>query len=258
LPLIAEGIEAEAGGKIILKGVDLKLKEGEVLALMGPNGSGKTTLANVLAGSPFVSLRRGRILLDGEDVTGLAPEERALRGLMLLFQSPPEVPGVKLSSLLVASHNKRRGASGDLLKISDPTIFSRMRSSLAAVGLKEELLYREVNVGFSGGEKKRAELAQAMVLEPKYLIMDEPDSGLDVDGLRVVGEFIRKMKEKGRGVLLITHYTRLFSIIEPDRIAVLLKGRIALEGGMEVAERIDREGYSALMNSSLEGEEKNG
>ncbi|MGC9115295.1 MAG: Fe-S cluster assembly ATPase SufC [Fervidicoccaceae archaeon] len=246
MPLVAEGIEAEAGGKVILKGVTLELREGEVLAVMGPNGSGKTTLANVIAGSPSVSLKKGRILIDGEDVTELPPEERVLRGLMLLFQSPPEIKGVKLSTLMIASFNKRRGLSSDLLKVTDPSIFSKMRSSLSVVGLSDEYLYREVNVGFSGGEKKRSELAQAMMLDPKYVIMDEPDSGLDIDGLRVVGEIISRMKREGRSVLLITHYTRLFSTVKPDRISVLMRGRIVAQGGMEIAEEIDRSGYSKL------------
>lgn len=246
MTLIAENIEAEAKGKEILRGVTIEIKEGEVHALMGPNGSGKTTLAGVIAGSPAVSLRKGRIILDGEDVTDLLPEERALKGIMLLFQSPPEVPGVKLSTLLIASYNKRKGISGDLLKVKDPSIFSKINSSISLVGLRGEVLYREVNVGFSGGEKKRSELLQAMVLEPKYLIMDEPDSGLDIDGLRVVGEFIARMKEKGRGILLITHYTRLFSLVKPDRISVLMKGKIVAQGGMEIAEIVERIGYSGL------------
>ncbi|MEM3228813.1 MAG: Fe-S cluster assembly ATPase SufC [Fervidicoccaceae archaeon] len=244
--LLAEDVEAEAGGKLVLRGVSIELREGEILALMGPNGSGKTTFASAIAGSPSVVLRKGRIVLDNEEITAYPPEDRMLRGLLLLFQNPPEIPGVKLSTLLLASYNKSRGTSKDLLKVSDASFFLRMREAAARVGLKEEVLYREINVGFSGGERKRAELLQAMVLNAKYIVMDEPDSGLDVDGLRVVGEFIERMRKEGKGVLLITHYTRLFSMVRPDRIAVMVGGRIIAEGKMELAEKIDAKGYSGL------------
>jgi len=246
LTLQIEDLYAEIGGKAVLRGVNIELKRGEVLALMGPNGSGKTTLANAVAGSPSVIVKRGKIVVDGEDITGLPPEERSLHGVLLLFQQPPEIPGVKLSTLMIAAYNKRRGSYADLLKATDPSLFSKMRSSLYAAGLNEDFLFRDLNVGFSGGERKRLELAQAMILGSKYLLMDEPDSGLDVEGLKAVGSFIEDARKEGRGVLLITHYTRLFSAVRPDRIAILFGGKVVVEGGLEVAERVEKEGYSWL------------
>ena len=240
-------IEASIGDKKVLRGVDLKLEKGEVIALMGPNGSGKTSLAYVTMGHPLYSLDNGRIILDGEDITDEEADERSLKGVFLAFQSPPEIPGVRLSNLLLAAFNKRRGVEGDLLKLTDPTFLKKVNNLVQKVGLPRDILYRELNIGFSGGEKKRSEFLQAYLLEPKYVILDEPDSGLDADGLQMVGKMIAEMKEQGKGILLITHYTRIFKHVEPDKVVVMYNGRILAEDGLGLALKIDEVGYKGLL-----------
>ncbi len=245
-----ESVEASISEKKVLRGIDLKLKQGEVIALMGPNGSGKTSLAYVIMGHPLYTLDAGRILLDGEDVTDEEADERSLKGIFLAFQSPPEIPGVRLSNLLLAAYNKRKGVEGDLLKLTDPMFLKRVNTLVEKVGLPKDILYRELNIGFSGGEKKRSEFLQAYLLDPKYVILDEPDSGLDADGLRMVGKMIAEMKESGKGILLITHYTRIFKHVEPDKVIVMYNGRIALEDGLSLALKIDEIGYKGLLKES--------
>ncbi len=253
--LEVKGIKAKIQEKIVLKGVDLSLEKGEILALMGPNGSGKTSLAYVLMGHPKYEVIDGKILLDGEDITDEETHVRSIKGLFLAFQTPPEIPGVKLSNLLLAAYNKRKGVEGDLLKLVDTRFVSQTQKLVQMVGLPRDMLYREVNIGFSGGEKKRSEFLQAQVLDPNYIILDEPDSGLDADGLKMVGDMIAEMREKGKGVLLITHYTRIFKHVKPDKVMIMVNGKIVAKDGLELAEKIDSIGYRGLLKEL--GEENN-
>ncbi len=243
------GLHVEVDGKRVLKGVNLKVERGEVYVIMGPNGSGKTSLAMAIMGHPSYKVVEGDIVFKGESIASLPVEERGLRGIFLGFQNPVEVPGVRLSTLVIASYNKRRGLE-DLTKPSDPRLLQRMMRVAEDVGLAREHLYREVNIGFSGGERKRAEILQLLLLEPELTILDEPDSGLDVDGVWMVAKIIDALRKKGRSVLLITHYARVLSYVKPDKVAVLVDGRIVDRGGAELAEIVEREGYSRY----LEGE----
>ena len=217
----------------ILHGVDLTVKKGETHALMGPNGSGKSTLANTLMGNPNYEVTEGRILLGGEDLTEADPDERARLGMFLAMQYPVEVPGVSVTNFLRTAMNAVRGAMERLRM--DPTFAER-----------------NVNEGFSGGEKKRHEILQLELLRPKFAILDETDSGLDVDALRVVSEGVNRVKENNdTGVLLITHYTRILRYIRPDFVHVFVDGRIAEEGGPELAERLEEEGYDRFLTAGV-------
>ncbi len=237
-------VEAAVDSHRVLQGVTLRIERGKVLALMGPNGSGKTSLAYVIMGHPRYRLLRGKILVDGEDVSSLPPHERARKGVMLAFQEPVEVKGVKLSSLIAAAYARIYG--GDLTR-PDPRVLAEARRYLSLVGLREEMLEREVNVGFSGGERKRSEVLQLLVLKPRYALLDEPDSGLDVDGVRAIAKAIEELRERGTGILLITHYARILKHLTPDRVAIMYRGRIVAEGGPELAEEVERKGYSAII-----------
>ncbi len=230
-------------GKVVVDGVNLEVGKGEIVALMGPNGSGKSSLAYTIMGHPRYEVVSGDIVVDGESIVGLSPEERSLKGLFLGFQNPVEVEGVKLSNLIIASYNKRIGER-DLLKTSNPRIIVEINKYASILGLRRELLYRDVNVGFSGGERKRSEMLQALILNPRYVILDEPDSGLDVDGVKVIANAIETLRSRNTGVLLITHYTRILRYVKPSRVYVMVNGRIVEKGGYELAEKIDREGYS--------------
>ncbi|MCE4625463.1 MAG: Fe-S cluster assembly ATPase SufC [Desulfurococcales archaeon] len=245
--LRVENLHVRVGPNTVLQGVSLDVKPGEIHALMGPNGSGKSTLAYAIMGREIFDVPGGRIILDGEDITGLPTYERALKGIFLAMQEPPEIPGVRMSSFLIAIKNKSMGETDDLFKLRDPRFLVQLRKLINKVGLPSNVLQREVNRGFSGGEKKRSELLQALIIDPKYLLLDEPDSGLDVDGVRTVASILREKKEEGKGILLITHYTRMFNFIEPDRISILYKGRIVATGGMELAKTIDEVGYKGLI-----------
>ncbi len=242
-----ETIELVAGpeDKIVLRGVTLKVPRGSVVALMGPNGSGKTTLAYTIAGHPAYRVAKGRIILEGEEITSLPPHERARKGLMLGFQNPPEIPGVRLLNFLAAAYNRRFNIQEKLIGSPRPELVKQAREYAIKLGLSEDFLQREVNVGFSGGERKRAEMLQVLLLKPKYVILDEPDSGLDVDGVRMVADAIRRLVDDGVGVLIITHYARILQFVEPDHVAVLVNGVIVDEGGPELARRIEQEGYGA-------------
>ncbi|MCE4611901.1 MAG: Fe-S cluster assembly ATPase SufC [Desulfurococcales archaeon] len=238
-------LTAKVGDKVVLRNVNLKVDYGEIHVIMGPNGSGKSSLAYVIMGREIYEVLEGDILLDGESIKDLPPEERALKGLFLAQQDPPQVPGVRLSSLIITYTNKRLGAQ-DLTRPKDPKVIKRMYEVATKLGLPKEILQREVNVGFSGGEKKRSEIMQAILFEPKIVIFDEPDSGLDIDGLRIVADYIRSLKESGKGVLLITHYARLLGYVKPDRVTVLLDGRVAATGGPELAQLVEEKGYAYL------------
>lgn len=235
--LETKDLHVSVGGRPILKGVDLALEAGQVHALMGPNGSGKSTLAFALAGHPDYKVERGRILLAGEEITDLPPNERAKKGLFLAFQYPPEVEGVRLREFM-------RLACGDhghgFCEFQE--LYPRAVNRLAM----EELADRELNVGFSGGEKKRSELLQAWILRPKVALLDEPDSGVDVDAVRVIAQAIRELADSGTAVLIITHYPRILEHVPPARVFVLEGGRIAQEGGPELARAIEAGGFKAV------------
>ncbi len=243
--LEVENLKVNVRGREVLRGVTLDVAYGEVHAIMGPNGSGKSTLAYTIMGREGYEVEEGDIRLDGESILGLPTEERALRGIFLAFQEPPQIPGVRFSTFLIAVINKRMGAE-DLTRLKDPRKLREIYRVLDELGLPRSILNRELYVGFSGGEKKRSEMAQALLLDPKVVILDEPDSGLDVDGVRKIAEIIRSMREKGKAIILITHYARLFKYVEPDKVTVLVNGRVAARGGPELAHVIEEKGYAAV------------
>ncbi|MEB3774146.1 MAG: Fe-S cluster assembly ATPase SufC [Desulfurococcales archaeon] len=252
---MGEGLEVidlhvNVHGKKVLRGVSLNVDYGTIHAIMGPNGSGKSTLAYTIMGREGYEVEKGDIRLDGESILDLPTEERALKGLFMALQDPPQVPGVRISTLMIAALNKRAG-SNDLTRIRDPKIVRRLYQLAEELGLTREILQREVNVGFSGGEKKRSELLQALVLDPKIVILDEPDSGLDVDGVKKVSEFLTDLKARGKGILLITHYARMFKYVKPDIVTVLIDGRIAVQGGPEIADLVEEKGYAYIRKAYL-------
>jgi Fe-S cluster assembly ATP-binding protein len=243
--LTVSQLHVKVGELNILRGVSLAARPGTLHAVMGPNGSGKSTLAYAIMGHPRYNVVKGDIMLDGESILGLSPEERSLKGIFLGMQEPPSIPGLRLSTFLLAIVNKRRGAE-DLTEIRDPSIIKAINKAASKVGLPSDYLYRELNVGFSGGEKKRNELLQALLIDPKVIILDEPDSGMDVDGVKKVAQLVAEFKDQGKSVILITHYARIFSHVEPDEVSVFYKGVVAAKGGPELAYRIEREGYGFL------------
>jgi Fe-S cluster assembly ATP-binding protein len=238
-------LHARAGGAQILNGIDLEIRAGEVHAIMGPNGSGKSTLANVLAGKPGYEIERGEIRFDGRDLTLLAPEERARAGLFLAFQYPVEIPGVANSYFLRASLNAIRGARGEP-ELDAMDFLALLREKMKLVEIRQELMNRSINEGFSGGEKKRNEVLQMLLLEPRFCLLDETDSGLDIDALRIVASGVNHLRGPERAMLVITHYQRLLEYIVPDRVHVLQEGRISLSGGKELALELERKGYGWL------------
>ncbi|BCS94174.1 putative branched-chain amino acid transport ATP-binding protein LivG [Metallosphaera sp. J1] len=243
--LKVENLHVEVEGKEVLKGVTFEVKSGEIHALMGPNGSGKTTLSLALMGHPKYKITRGSITLDGEDITNLETDEKVKRGLFLAFQNPIEISGVKLSTLLVAEHNR---VSGSNKSVSE--IVADVRNIAKAVGLNETLLNRGVFDGFSGGEKKRTEILQMLLMKPKFAILDEPDSGVDVDGLKIISEGIKKLRaENNTGYVIITHYRRILDYVNADKVHVLYRGTIIASGGMELAKLIDEKGYEGVIKS---------
>jgi Fe-S cluster assembly ATP-binding protein len=246
------GVHAKAGDAEILKGVDLALREGEVHAVMGPNGSGKSTLANVLAGRPSVEVTRGEVLYEGEDLTRLAPEERARRGIFLAFQYPVEIPGVANMYFLKAALNAQRKARGEP-ELDAIDFLSLAREKMKLVEMDEKLMSRSVNEGFSGGEKKRNEILQMAILEPRLAVLDETDSGLDIDALRVVANGVNRLRGAGRSMLVITHYQRLLDYIVPDAVHVLAEGRIVRSGGKDLARELEEKGYGWLEREPARG-----
>ena len=232
-------IETETGSKEILKGVTLTLSSGETHAIMGPNGSGKSTLAYTIAGHPRYTVDSGRILLDGEDVLAMSVDERARAGLFLAMQYPVEIPGVSVSNFLRTAKTAIDGEAPSLR-----TWIKDVKSAMTNLKMDATFAERNVNEGFSGGEKKRHEIVQLELLGPKFAVLDETDSGLDVDALKVVSEGVNRVKENTNvGVLLITHYTRILRYIRPDFVHVFVDGKIAEEGGPELADRLEEEGY---------------
>lgn len=242
-------LQASAGGVDILKGLNLTVNAGEVHAIMGPNGSGKSTLANVLAGRPSVEVTGGSVHYHGEDLLKLAPEQRAVDGVFLAFQYPVEIPGVANSYFMKAALNAARKHRGeDPLDGMDFLAFARDKMKL--VEFDEKLLHRSVNEGFSGGEKKRNEILQMAILEPRLAILDETDSGLDIDALRVVANGVNALRSPERSAIMITHYQRLLDYVIPDFVHVLAEGRIATSGGAELAHELEKRGYSWLQTEA--------
>jgi Fe-S cluster assembly ATP-binding protein len=228
--------------KVILDNLNLTVKAGEVAAIMGPNGSGKSTLAYVLAGKPAYEVVSGEILLDGNNLLELEPNERALNGLFLAFQYPTEIPGVAAMTFLKAALNAQRRARGES-DLTTPDFMRRVREAAQALKIDQEMLRRPLNVGFSGGEKKRFEVLQMALLAPRIGVLDETDSGLDIDALRVVAEGVNALRDPERAFVVITHYQRLLDYIKPDVVHVMAKGRIVATGGPELALELERNGY---------------
>ncbi len=235
-------------GKEILKGIDLAVSKGEIHAIMGPNGSGKSTLANTLAGHPHYEVTSGQILYKGEDIASMKPDERARKGIFLAFQYPNSVPGVTVANFLRTALNSKRKAqmNGDFKPVSIPEFRKLMREKMAMLKLDESFATRYLNEGFSGGEKKRAEILQMAILKPELAILDETDSGLDIDGVRVVGEGVNSLMGPELGLLIITHYPRILNYIKPEFVHVLVNGKIAVEGGPELALKLEEHGYEWL------------
>jgi Fe-S cluster assembly ATP-binding protein len=241
-----DNLRVSVGGHEIIRGLSLAVPAGEVHAMMGPNGSGKSTLSFALAGRENYEATAGAATLNGENILGLSPHERAARGLFLSFQHPMEIPGVATMNFIRTALNAQRKARGES-EMSAADFMKIFREKARLVGLDEGKLKRPFNVGFSGGEKKRMEMLQMAIFEPKFAVMDETDSGLDIDALKMVGDVVNSLRGPGRGFLVITHYQRLLDHIRPDRVHILVKGRIAKSGGPELAEELERSGYEQFV-----------
>ncbi len=235
-----------AQGAEILHGVSLQAQPGQVHVLMGPNGAGKSTLGGAIMGNPDYEVTSGEMTLDGQSITAMLPEERAARGLYLAFQTPVTIPGVSVSAFLQATLNAQRTARGEARILSARQFQALLSEAAGEVSFPAKLLDRSVNDGFSGGEKKRLEMLQLRLFQPKYAVLDETDSGLDIDGMKTIAVAIRQAKDNGAGVLLITHYHRLLALVPHDQVSVLVNGRIAEAGGPELAEKIEADGYKWL------------
>ena len=239
--LVIDDLHASADGVEILKGVSLTVRKGEIHALMGPNGSGKSTLANVLMGHPDYEVTGGRILFEGEDIGEMSPDERGRLGMFLAFQYPEEIPGVSVVNFLRAALSNRTGTDYTVLELR-----LRVTDAMKELGMPPVFADRYLNEGFSGGERKRNEILQMAVLEPVLAVMDETDSGLDIDALKIVAEGVQQLSSPERGFLIITHYQRMLDHITPDVVHVFVDGRIVETGDAELAKRIEEEGYDAF------------
>ena len=244
-----KNLHANVDGKAILKGLDLSIGPGEVHAIMGPNGSGKSTLAYVLTGREGYQVTEGQVLYQGRDLLAMAPEERAGEGVFLAFQYPVEIPGVPNTTFLKEALNAQRKHRGET-PLDAMEFVKLIRRTIKDLGISDELLKRPVNVGFSGGEKKRNEILQMAILEPKLAVLDETDSGLDIDALKTVADGVNALRAPERSTLVITHYQRLLDYIVPDRVHVLAQGRIARSGGKELALELERTGYTAFAEAA--------
>ena len=243
--LEVKNLHASIAGKEILKGIDLTVKDGDIHAIMGPNGSGKSTLSAVLTGNPLYTVTEGEAMFNGKDLLDMKPEDRAHEGIFLSFQYPVEIPGVSMTNFMKAAVNAKRKYEGkEPLKAAD--FLKLMREKRQLVELDSKLAHRSVNEGFSGGEKKRNEIFQMAVLEPKLSILDETDSGLDVDAMRIVADGVNKMHTPETSYIVITHYERLLDMIKPDVVHVLYNGRIVKTGGPELAREIEKNGYDQI------------
>ena len=238
-----KNLHVEIDGKKILNGLDLTVEKGSVHAIMGPNGSGKSTLAYVMAGKPGYEATEGEILFDGENVLEMEPDERAARGLFLAFQYPLEIPGVATMTFLRTALNAQRKKRGEA-ELSTPEFLKMVREAAGKLDIDQEMLRRPVNVGFSGGEKKRNEILQAALLQPRLAVLDETDSGLDIDALKIVADGVNRLRSPERAMVVITHYQRLLNHIVPDVVHVLSRGRIVRTGGRELALELEARGYA--------------
>ncbi|QCP51776.1 Fe-S cluster assembly ATPase SufC [Trinickia violacea] len=244
-------LQVEVDGKRILRGIELSVKAGEVHAIMGPNGSGKSTLAHVLAGREDVIVTGGSVSYLGRDLLALAPEERAHEGLFLAFQYPVEIPGVSNVYLLKAALNAQRRHRGES-ELDAMEFLQLVKNRMTLMQMDESLLYRAVNEGFSGGEKKRNEILQMAVLQPRLAILDETDSGLDIDALQIVARGVNSMRSPERAIVLVTHYQRLLDYVVPDRVHVLANGRIVKSGSRELALELERKGYGGIEDEAVQ------
>ena len=249
--LTIHNLKVRVDGKTILNGLDLEVRPGEVHAIMGPNGSGKSTLANVIAGRDGYEVTGGTITYQGCDLLGLAPEERARQGIFLAFQYPVEIPGVANVYLLKEALNAVRISRGES-ELDAMDFLKRVREKLQLLEMKEEFLYRSVNEGFSGGEKKRNEIFQMAILEPKLAILDETDSGLDIDALKVVANGINALRSPDRGIVLVTHYQRLLDYVVPDHVHVLAGGQVVRSGNRSLAVELEERGYGWIENHAAD------
>ena len=247
--LSIKNLKSQVDGKNILNGLDLEVKAGEVHAIMGPNGSGKSTLANVLAGRDGYDVTGGEVLFEGNDLLELSPEERACAGIFLAFQYPVEIPGVNNIYLLKAGLNAIRKSRGES-ELDAVDFLALVKEKIKLVKMKEDFMSRGVNEGFSGGEKKRNEIFQMAVLEPKLAILDETDSGLDIDALKIVADGVNSLRNEDRSIVLVTHYQRLLDYIVPDHVHVLADGRIIKSGGGELALQLEEEGYEQVLQEA--------
>ena len=243
MKLKIEDLNVRVDGKIILENINMEVNGSEVVALMGPNGSGKTTLANVLMGNNSYELKSGKITLDDTDITNLSTDKRARLGLFLSFQHPPEISGVTISSFLRSIVNLNREK-----KLSVIEFRKILKENMEFLGIDPEFSQRYLNEGFSGGEKKKMEILQLILLKPKIAVLDEADSGTDIDALKVIANGINKAKENGTGILIITHYQRILNYVHPDKVKILINGKIKKEGGKDVVEQLEKDGYQALDN----------
>ena len=247
--LSIKDLHAKIEDKLILNGLDLEVKSGEVHAIMGPNGSGKSTLANVLAGRDGYEVTNGTVNYEGQNLLDMLPEERACAGLFLAFQYPVEIPGVNNIYLLKAGLNAIRKSRGES-ELDAVEFLALVRERIELVKMKEDFMSRSVNEGFSGGEKKRNEIFQMAVLEPKLAILDETDSGLDIDAMKIVAEGVNSLRNEERSIILVTHYQRLLNYIVPDHVHVLANGRIIKSGGRDLALQLEEEGYQQVMQEA--------
>jgi Fe-S cluster assembly ATP-binding protein len=248
--LEVKNLHVEVEGKKILNGLTLNVEKGQVAAIMGPNGSGKSTLAYVLAGKDNYNVTGGDVLLDGESVLTMPPDQRAAKGLFLAFQYPIEVPGVATMTFLRTALNAQRKTRGEA-EVTTPEFMKLVRDTAAQLGIGQEMLRRAVNVGFSGGEKKRNEILQMAVLQPRLAVLDETDSGLDIDALRVVSDGVNRLRSKERSMIVITHYQRLLEYIVPDVVHVMAKGRVVKSGGKELALELEAKGYAQFQEEAV-------
>jgi Fe-S cluster assembly ATP-binding protein len=244
MPLLeVQNLHVEIEGKKILNGLDLTIEKGKVHAIMGPNGSGKSTLAYVLAGKSEYEVTEGEVLLDGENVLEMEPDERAAKGIFLAFQYPMEIPGVATMNFLRTALNAQRKKRGEP-ELTTPDFMKRVRETAKTLHIDQDMLRRGVNVGFSGGEKKRNEILQMALLQPRLAVLDETDSGLDIDALKVVSDGVNALRSPDRAMIVITHYQRLLNYIVPDVVHVLSKGRVVKTGGKELALQLEAHGYA--------------
>ena len=250
MPLLqVKNLHVEVADKKILNGLDLTVEKGKVHAIMGPNGSGKSTLSYVLAGKSGYEITEGEVLFNGENIDGMEPDERAAKGLFLAFQYPIEIPGVATMTFLRTAVNAQRKARGET-ELSTPDFIKKVREAAGELGISQDMLRRAVNVGFSGGEKKRNEILQMAMLQPRLAVLDETDSGLDIDALKIVADGVNALRSPERSFIVITHYQRLLDYIVPDVVHVLSKGRIVRTGGKELALELEEKGYAQYVEEA--------